>query len=217
MHITWITGLDASSSLFSLLATLCAIRVKRITWFWTFLACLANIVLYDVERIYGQMLLQWIYMGMAAYGWWYWMEHQDKAQNKRIQLIESSHVVFALLFIMGSASLWYVFLSHTDSSTLWMDALTTGIFLTAQILACQKKILNWCLWFLADVLCIFLYAGKGLMFHTLLFSSYLFFASWGYWTWYKMARQHQKDEEDQVVLACREEDSNLHGVAPTST
>jgi nicotinamide mononucleotide transporter len=212
MLAIWISYLDAISCLFSFLATYCAIKVKRITWFWTFLACIVNIVLYDVDHIYAQMLLQWVYIGMAVYGWRYWLERSEKEQNKPIQLISWGHVLFALTFIVSSSCLWYLLLRHTDSTTLWSDSLTTGIFLAAQIMACQKKILNWCLWFLADIMCIFLYADKGLRFHTGLFILYLFLACYGYWSWYQEAK---KEQVEGVGMDCREQDLKHHGVAPT--
>ena len=56
----------------------------------------------------------------------------------------------------------YSFYDYELATTNYIDILTSGIFFTAMWYMANKKVENWVLWIIADVITVPLYAYRGL-------------------------------------------------------
>ncbi len=77
--------------------------------------------------------------------------------------------------------LFFAFIQIQISSQF--DALTTSLSFVGQILISYKFINNWFFWFLADVLYVYLYFSKSLLFMLPLASFYALLAIIGFLRW----------------------------------
>ena len=79
----------------------------------------------------------------------------------------------------------FVLINYTDSTVPNIDSLTTAIFLVGMWLMSLKKLENWTLWIIGDLISIPLYAYKGLILTSVQYTIFLFIAILGYLAWKK--------------------------------
>ena len=76
----------------------------------------------------------------------------------------------------------------------YLDTFTTGIFFSAMWLMANKKIENWTLWIVGDIVSVPLYLVKGYGFTAIQYTIFLIIAIMAYFTW-RQAIENQKKEE----------------------
>ncbi len=93
-------------------------------------------------------------------------------------------------------SLVFVYENITDGSisglrliTPYIDTFTTGIFFAAMWLMANKKLENWTLWIIGDILSVPLYFIKGYGFTGLQYAIFLILAIMGYFEWKKQLQK----------------------------
>ena len=79
----------------------------------------------------------------------------------------------------------YSFYDYELATTNYIDILTSGIFFTAMWYMANKKIENWVLWIIADVITVPLYAYRGLGMLSLQYLIFTILAIQGYLQWKK--------------------------------
>ena len=79
----------------------------------------------------------------------------------------------------------YFFDKHSDADVPYLDATATSLSFIAQYLIARKKIENWILWAVVNVLYIGIYTYKELYLYAVLFIIYLVLSLIGYKTWKK--------------------------------
>lgn len=67
----------------------------------------------------------------------------------------------------------------------YVDSLVMVLSVVATILLARKKLENWYLWILVDVICVFLFFIKGIYFLAGLYFIFLFIATYGLLNWRK--------------------------------
>ena len=81
------------------------------------------------------------------------------------------------------------FSTQTDAAYPYWDNGVFAMSLAAMWLTARKKLENWMVWFVNDIVSVALYALQGLGGYAILYSIYLGMAVWGYLTWRRsMAR-----------------------------
>ena len=182
--------LDLLGAIASLSSTLLFISVNRLAWVITILATLLNGYLYFQKGIYAEMTLEVAYFASAFYGWFAWK--MPKKQNHSEITTLSSILQWLTLIVSWSvlySLLWYVLSHYTNTSVASLDATTTALSLMAQWLMCRKVIVTWALWFITDLIYVYLYFIKALPFHASLALIYTGLAITGYLRWRKYQRQ----------------------------
>lgn len=81
--------------------------------------------------------------------------------------------VFLVYQIFGKWTSW----------TAYVDTLTTALFFVGMWLMAKKKLENWYVWIIADLISIPLYLYKGLLFSSILFFVMTIIAIYGYKAW----------------------------------
>lgn len=136
--------------------------------------------------LYGDMLINLYYTGMSLYGWYRWTH--PKGDQRELPISKASRedwlktgLIFfsSLLFIVavyGYANKFYRYTSYVDT-------LTTALFFAGMWLMANKKIENWHVWIVADLISIPLYFIKGLGFSALQFGVFTVLAAYGLKDW----------------------------------
>ncbi len=147
-------------------------------------SCVLYIVIYYQKALYADSGLQVMFIALSAYGWYEWLyggRGQTPLAIARTTPAEwGAGAAFIAVFTAGFG----YYLGHrTDSSFPYLDSFTTGTSLVAQFLLMRKRLENWWLWLLVDVIYVPVLWVKELYPTSLLYALYLGLAAYGYWQW----------------------------------
>jgi nicotinamide mononucleotide transporter len=141
-------------------------------------------VLFFHSRLYGDMALQFVFIGISLYGWWNWRHGgQGDSALKISRTGAGMAVVLLTATAAGTAAIDWFLRGFTHSTTPFLDALTTSLSLTAIFMQSRKLMENWMVWILADLFYLGLYTYKGLYFTTVLYAIFLGMCVVGWWEW----------------------------------
>ena len=120
------------------------------------------LVLFWSARLYADAVLQVVFLGLAAYGWWVWLRGGERRTHRAMG--RASHRTLLVLLALLVPATWglTVLLGRAHDIAPFWDALTTALSLAAQWLLNRKEIENWAFWIAADVVYIPLYFVKAL-------------------------------------------------------
>lgn len=97
-------------------------------------------------------------------------------------------IVIFVFLVAGTWGLRELMVAVNGAAPLW-DSLTTVISLAAQFLLCRKRVENWLLWIVADLIYVPLYVSKNLPLTALLYAGFIVLCVIGWRKWRKeMAR-----------------------------
>jgi nicotinamide mononucleotide transporter len=197
--ITWFEGF-AGASPYEWVATvsgfICVyLVIKRNIWCFAFGFVQVSIyawIFYDV-KLYSDMALHVFYIGFQIYGWMLWKNAQDSTGHVIVnQGTAKEYVLWVIAIAISTMVLGTIMTQYTDASFPYPDAFTTCASLGAQWLLSHKKLLNWMLWIVVDIVAIVVYWKKGLFPTSALYACFLVMAMIGQWQWYKNLRVNLK-------------------------
>lgn len=137
-------------------------------------------------QLYGDLIINFYYTIMSFLGWYLWSKTKNGEDEFPISTINRKEcIISALIFIITLTFVAFVY-HFFDKFTHWtayVDAFTTGLFFVGMWLMAKRKIENWILWIIADVISIPLYFYKGLTFSSFQFILFTIIAILGYKEW----------------------------------
>jgi nicotinamide mononucleotide transporter len=92
-------------------------------------------------------------------------------------------ISLCIIFLLSSFVLGHFLRVYTDASFPELDSTLTCGSLIAQYLQTKKKIPNWIIWILVDIVYVFLFINKGLYSTAALYALYCIMAIRGYKQW----------------------------------
>jgi nicotinamide mononucleotide transporter len=136
-------------------------------------------------HLYFSTVLQVFFIVVQFYGWWYWLrgDHGHAPRITRLgvwRTIALTVAVVAVSLVIG----WWAGRATAAASSL-ADASLTGASLLAQFLQDRKKLENWLVWAVVDVISTATYYGQGLQLTAALYAGLLVMTAWGAWEWWK--------------------------------
>jgi nicotinamide mononucleotide transporter len=142
-------------------------------------------ILYNF-KLYGEFIINIYYSAMSIIGWYLWSRKNNGQEEFPISIMNSkeykiSGLIFTatLLFI----ALVYHFFDKFTDLTAYVDAFTTALFFVGMWLMAKRKIENWIVWIIADIISVPLYFFKGLTVSSLQFIVFTIIAVLGYREW----------------------------------
>lgn len=152
-------------------------------------------------RLYSDFIEQIYYLLTGFYGWYAWMKLDRDARIEGVSgsLISSisrnERTAAGVFILIGTIVLGY-FMSRIDvlfpqwfpeaAAYPYLDALTTIMSFVAQWLLVKKRLENWYLWIVVDIIGIWLYYEKDVKFVSLLYLVFLVIATHGLFSWRKL-------------------------------
>ncbi|HSV94593.1 MAG TPA: nicotinamide riboside transporter PnuC [Spirochaetia bacterium] len=166
---------------------------------------LYGLLFYQIQ-LYSDLFEQFYYFVTAFWGWWLWTHprRNDKDANnelkvsygtKKFNLIGITSVVILTISLsqfMSNIHLIFPVLFPIAASFPFMDAFTTAMSFVANIYLAKRKIENWYLWIIVDIIGVFLYYQKGVIFLSLLYFAFLLNAVKGLIDWSKTQKSYDK-------------------------
>ena len=175
-------------------------------WTWPIgnIAVILFAILFFQIQLYSDLFEQIYFLITGFYGWWVWVSLKKQAaaqlSDRSIRLnSQFSNGIYLAIIIVGTIALGY-FTSHIHeyfptvfimpASYPYLDAFTTVMSFAATILMVHKKIECWYLWVTVDVIGIWLYFAKGVVFVSFLYLVFLIMASYGLYNWRSLMRKY---------------------------
>ena len=163
--------------------------------------------------LYGDLIINIYYTIMSVYGWYMWTRvdgeenHIPISRTNNMDKLKAFGIfAFTSVFVIVVYRHYNVMPNHLGFSesidyaleklssgsleefrlaTPYLDTFTTGIFFAGMWLMANKKIENWTLWIIGDVVSIPLYLVKGYGFTAIQYTVFLVLAILAYFTWRK--------------------------------
>jgi nicotinamide mononucleotide transporter len=154
---------------------------------------LVSIVLFVEAGLYAEAVLNVYYFVMSVYGWWKWARHSPEQAPLPVTLNNRRDWLHTGLFVvLGWPALWAALRFATDSTVPVLDAFVSATAWCGMWLMAKRKVENWLLLNLSNIVAIFLLWYKGLYFLSLLTLFLFIVAIFGYFSWRKTALQREQ-------------------------
>jgi len=178
--------LEAIAFFFGIASVVYAKRENILVYPIGLVATVITVYLFYIDALFGDMMMNFYYSIMSIYGWWNWARVKQNKKVVRISRTNSREklvgVVFFILTMMVTYGV-YRFYGTELNYTNYIDILTSGIFFTAMWYMANKKLENWTLWILADLITVPLYAYRGWGMLSLQYLIFTVLAIQGYIAW----------------------------------
>jgi len=147
-----------------------------------------TVYLLYINQYLGDMMMNFYYSIMSIYGWWNWSRRKNDKYAVPISRTNTKEKIIGfilfLLTMIVTFTIYRVF-DYTLEIPNYIDIVTSGIFFTAMWYMATKKLENWILWIIGDVITIPLYAYRGLGMLSLQYLIFTILAIYGYKQWKK--------------------------------
>lgn len=185
---TYIIGLEAIVFVFGILSVWFAKKENIWVYPTGLIATVLTVYLLFRDGLMGDMAMNFYFSIMSIYGWWNWSRTKNNKTivrisrtNTREKVIGFSLFVLTMLVTYGVYTLFDVEVTTSN----YIDIFTSGIFFTAMWYMALKKLENWTLWILADIITVPLYAYRGWGMLSLQYLIFTILAVQAYFAWKK--------------------------------
>ena len=164
------------------------LNIRQNPWAWFFAivsSAMYGIVFYNA-LLYGDMGLQVVFIILASWGWYQWL--YGGAHHDKLVVTISSRAGWGYGiagWLAGFAVLAFFLDRYTDTDVPFIDGFLTAGSLLGTLLLSRKKVENWIVWIVVDILYVGLYLYKGLMLTAILYALFVGLAGIGLATWYR--------------------------------
>ena len=138
----------------------------------------------------GDMMINGYYFIMSVYGWYLWTRKKEGEVEYPIATLSNKEKSIAFVIFIGTIVFVVAVYLFFDKFTTWsayVDTVVTGIFFVGMWLMAKRKIENWILWIIGDIISIPLYFFKGYTFTSIQYILFTIIAFYGYLEWKKIS------------------------------
>ncbi len=168
------------------------LNIRQIHWAWLFaiLSSATYGVVFYGAKLYGDMGLQAVFITVSVWGWYQWL-HGGAARKPLVvtTCTPTGWVYSAMGWAIGFAILALFLDNYTDTDVPNIDGFLTAGSLVGQFLLSRKKVENWIVWIIVDILYVGLYVYKGLMLTAVLYALFVVLAGIGLVVWQRDAER----------------------------
>jgi nicotinamide mononucleotide transporter len=171
---------------------------KILNWPIGIVASVLFMFLFWQIQLYSDFTEQIYYIITGFWGWFAWSTNRQVNSNLNIEISKiekSEYLKYFSIVTVGSIFMGYfmtnidkifTFITLEPASYPYLDAFTTVLSFLATYLLIIRKIESWYIWIFVDVIAIWLYFVKGVVFVSLLYVVFLCLASFGLINWIKI-------------------------------
>jgi nicotinamide mononucleotide transporter len=191
------TPLELISFVLSIVTVLLNIRRKHWAWLFAILSSAMYGIVFFGARLYGDAGLQGVFIAAASWGWTQWLKGGRSADAEGegsaplvVTRLDRAGWTWSLAgWALGYIVLW-AFLGHyTDTDVPGTDGFLTAGSLLGTLLTARKKVENWHVWIVVDVIYVGLYVHKHLYLTAVLYALFVVLAVIGLRAWSRAARE----------------------------
>jgi nicotinamide mononucleotide transporter len=192
---TFIIVLEAIAFVFGILSVWYAKKVNIWVYPTGIICTVITVYLLYINQYFGDMMMNIYYSIMSVYGWWNWARKKEDKPVVPISRTNKKEKLIGILFFVGTIIVTYLVYKgygYELRTPNYIDIVTSGIFFTAMWYMANKKLENWTLWIIADIITIPLYAYRGLGMLSLQYLIFTILAIQGYIKWKKSLNSNQQ-------------------------
>ena len=184
-----VTWLEIVAFMLALLMVWANMRVRPVAWPLAIVSSLLYALLFADSRLYGEAGLQFVFIGVALWGWWQWQRGhgRDGAPLQVREMDVRSRWAVAAATLAAWPLLGVLLQRATDSDVPFLDALPTVASITGQILLGRKLVENWPVWVGVNIVSVGLFAYKALWLTAILYGLFAVLALVGWRAWRRLA------------------------------
>ena len=178
-------------SAFVLAALTVYLNIRQNHWAWLFAIVSSGLygAVFFGARLYGDMALQGVFIVVSTWGWYQWLFGGAQHTPLKVSYLDRGGWIAGLLaWAAGFALLAWFLRTWTNTDVPHIDGFLTAGSLVGQVLIARKKIENWIVWIVVDVLYVGLYVYKGLMLTAILYFVFIAMAGAGLAAWRRAER-----------------------------
>ena len=157
---------------------------------WNFPAAMVmvsciGVVLFEA-KLYAEAGLQVFFFVVNVYGWWLWSRAGGLEHAVEVRWLgwpERAAWIGGTAFV--SVTLGWILARFTDAALPMIDSAIAGMSISAQFLLSFRRIENWILWIVIDVVSIGLYINRGLNLLAILYVAFLILSVIGLREWWR--------------------------------
>ena len=151
---------------------------------------IVNVALYAwlffQSKLYADASLQLVYIILLVYGWFTWTSaNAGERQLAVTRMSKNENLISIVVVIAATGLIGALFRYNTDAAMPFVDSFTTSMSLLAQWMIAKKKIENWLIWIVADIIYIGMYVYKHLFLTSVLYFIFILIAIKGWQEWKK--------------------------------
>lgn len=140
------------------------------------------------SKLYAEFTLNLYYLVMSIYGWLYWKFGKRKSETT-ISETTNNEKLITVGIVLGTFGVFYFFLTNfTDSDVPILDSLVSAFAWAGMWLMARRKIENWVLLNISNIIAIPLLIHKGLYLYAVLTAFLFIVAISGYLEWRKIIK-----------------------------
>jgi len=163
-----------------------ALLIRRSVWNYAF--GLAMVTLYAViffdSKLYADAGLQVFFFVIQVYGWLNWWRARGADGRVVVERLGArAGLLYGAAAIAGATALGLVLDALTDATHPYWDASIAALSIIAQIMMARRRLENWLVWIVVDVLAIGLFWVKGLQPTAALYVIFLIMSAIGFMNW----------------------------------
>lgn len=195
--VSWFQiGLEFIVFVFGILSVWYAGRENIAVYPTGLIATVITVYLLYLAGYLGDMVLNVYYSVMSIYGWYNWSRKDANQAVLKISRTTKKEQFFGLAIFVVTLGIIYgvyrIFGTEIQPEN-YIDIFTSGIFFTGMYYMALKKIENWTLWIIGNIISIPLYAYRGLGILSLQFLIFTILAIQAYLAWYKILEKEKNE------------------------
>ena len=161
---------------------------------WNYLFGLVMVALYFFvfweQALFAEAVLQVFFFAAQGWGWWLWLRVGGDDSKVEVRWLDwRSRWVWLVAMAAISVNLAWLMEKYTTASAPWIDTPIAVFSVGAQILLAFRRIENWVLWVVIDIVSIWLYIMRDLEPTAGLYGGFLVMSLFGLKEWTEAARK----------------------------
>lgn len=179
------TWLEIIGVITGLLCVYLAAKNNILNWPFAIISVGIYIFIFFESRLYADMGLQFYFMAMNIYGWYYWSHQPANEKKTPVQLITKKEITLSAIAIVVFTVFLGSVLKYTPASYPYIDSFCAACSLVAQVFLARKVLENWLIWVFVDTIYVGVYIFKHLDLTAAMYAVYIGIALMGYIDWKK--------------------------------
>jgi len=159
------------------------------------IATIITTYLLYVAGYLGDMMVNGYFAIMSVYGWYKWARKENDTDNVAISRTNTREKIIGIVLFFVTVFVVfgiYKFFDYEIKKDNYIDIFASGIFFTGMWYMALKKIENWTLWILGDIIVTPLYAYRGLGMLSLQYLIFTILAISAYLEWKKILNKNSQ-------------------------
>ncbi|MFT5753744.1 MAG: nicotinamide mononucleotide transporter [Flavobacterium sp.] len=180
--------LEIIAILFGLVSVLLAKKNNILVYPTGMISTVIFVYLLNKWGLVGDMLINGYYTTMSIYGWYIWSRKTNNKPEYPISIMTTKEYyqgIFIFIITMLFVVVVYKYFNKFTHWTAYVDTFTTGVFFVGMWLMAKRKIENWILWIIGDLVSVPLYFYKGYTFTSIQYVIFTIIAIYAYLEWKK--------------------------------